>query len=263
MQDIAVCIQNENKEVNIVQTINAIAKSGYKKVFAQWYDDDSWEFDQDSQINLCKSLGLEIIFAHLGYQKINSIWLPGEEGDKQVERYKKDFLDCKERGISLVVMHLTSGNNAEKYNELGLKRIKELAEFAKSLDMRIAFENAKIKGYLEYVFENLDYDNLGICFDIGHYHVHFKDDFPFELFKNKIWAVHLHDNDQTDDLHLLPFDGTLEWKDTIKKLKDANYNGPITLELCYRYQYLNMPIEDFYKEGYKRGERVREIFEKV
>lgn len=263
MQEIVVCVQNENKKVNVVETINAIAKSGYKNVFAQWYDDNSWEYDQDKQISLCKELGLNIIFAHLGYQKINSIWLPGEEGDRQVERYKKDFLDCKERGISLVVMHLCSGSKVPEYNEIGLNRIKILAEFAKSLDMKIAFENTKVKGYLEYVFNNLDYDNIGVCFDIGHYHVHFKDEFPFELFKDKIFAVHLHDNDQTDDLHLLPFDGTLNWEDTIKKLKQANYTGPITLELCYRYQYLDMTVEDFYKEGYKRGKNIREIFENV
>lgn len=29
-------------------------------------------------------------------------------------------------------------------------------------------------------------------------------------------AVHLHDNDKSDDLHLIPFDGTLNWENTIK-----------------------------------------------
>ena len=76
MREIAVVIQNDNKNVTPIETINAIKKAGFKNVFVQWYDAD-WEISQQEQVNLCKKLGLHIIFAHLGYQKINSIW---EEG---------------------------------------------------------------------------------------------------------------------------------------------------------------------------------------
>ena len=241
MRDIVVVVQNDNKEVNVIQTIHAIAKSGYNNVFIQWYDKE-WELSQKEQVDLCRKLGLNIIFAHLGYQNINSIWLEGEEGDNLVERYKRNFRECKENGISLVVMHLCSGKKAPMYNEIGFKRIQQLAEYAKKLDIKIAFENTRSKGYLEYILTKLKDDHLGVCFDIGHYHAHFKDEFNFELFKDRIFAVHLHDNDQMDDLHLLPFDGTIDWEDSITKLKKANYTGPITLELCYRYQYLNMTL---------------------
>ena len=39
----------------------------------------------------------------------------------------------------------------------------------------------------------------------------------------------------------------------MNKLKECNYNGPITMELCYRYDYLKIPLNDFYKIGYERG----------
>lgn len=83
--------------------------------------------------------------------------------------------------------------------------------------------------------------------------------FDFEFFKDRILAVHLHDNDKSDDLHLLPFDGTIDWKYVMNKLKECNYNGPITMELCYRYHYLNMPLDDFYKMGYERGMELLKI----
>jgi len=111
------------------------------------------------------------------------------------------------------------------------------------------------------VLDNIKDDNVGICFDAGHYHVHFDDEFNFELFKNRIFAVHLHDNDKSDDLHLLPFDGTIDWEYVINKLKDCNYNGPITMELCYRYDYLNMSLDSFYKKGYEVGKKLQEMFE--
>lgn len=260
MREIAIAIQKSNKNVTIKQTIDSIKKAGFSKVFIQWYD-ENWELSQEDQARLCKELNLEIIFAHLGYQNINSIWKEGKEGDDLVERYKNDIKNCKEFGIPMVVMHLTSKKIAPPYNELGLKRIGEITKYAKELNVKVAFENTKIKGYLEYVLENIKDENVGICFDSGHFHVHFNDEFNFNLFKNRIFAVHLHDNDKSDDLHLIPFDGTIDWKYVISMLKESNYEGPITLELCYRDDYLKMSLDDFYKKGYEVGKELQKMFE--
>lgn len=45
-----------------------------------------------------------------------------------------------------------------------------------------------------------------------------------------------------------------------KRIKKCNYSGPITMELCYRYDYLDMSIEDFYKKGYETGVKLKEMF---
>ena len=260
MRELAVAIQNENKKVSAIETIKSIKNAGFKNVFVQWYD-ENWEHSQEEQVKLCKELGLNIIFAHLGYQNINSIWEEGIEGDNQVERYKKDIKNCHDNGIPMVVMHLTSHKKAPKYGEIGLNRIRKIVEYAKELNIKVAFENTKIQGYLEYVLDNIKEENVGICFDVGHYHAHFNDKFNFEFFKDRIFAVHLHDNDKSDDLHLLPFDGTIDWKHVINKLKECNYNGPVTLELCYRFDYLKMSSDDFYKKGYNIGIKLAEMFE--
>lgn len=257
MREIAVCINNENEQVTPIETIDAIKKTGFKNVFIQWYDKD-WECSQKEQLAYARKAGLTIIFAHLGYQNINSIW---EEGEKLVERYKRDVRECKENNIPMVIMHLTSKKIAPDYNELGLQRIKEIVNYAQKLEIKIAFENTKIKGYLEYVLQNIPDDNVGICYDAGHCHVHFNDEFDYELVKNRVFAVHLHDNDKSDDLHLLPFDGTIDWKKVMMHLKECNYKGPITLELCYRYDYLNLTLEEFYQKGYQIGEKLAKMLE--
>lgn len=251
MREIAVVINNDNENVTPFETIDAIKKAGFKNVFIQWYDKD--EKAQQEQLHYIKKLGLKVIFAHLGYQNINSIWEKGQEGENLVIRYQKDIKICKENNIPMVVMHLTSKSKAPMYNEIGLHRIKKIVDYAKKLDVKVAFENTKIKGYLEYVISNINNDTVGICYDAGHCHVHFNDEFNYELFNNRIFTVHLHDNDKTDDLHLLPFDGTIDWKYVMNKLKECNYNGPITMELCYRYDYLNISLDEFYKIGYERG----------
>ena len=260
MRELAVAVQYENKKVSVIETIDAIKKANFKNVFIQWYDNAFWEYSQEKQVEYIKSLGLNIIFAHLGYQNINSIWNEGEEGEALVERYQRNIKECKDNGIDLVVMHLTSKNVAPKYNELGLDRIKRITDYAKEQGVKVAFENTKIRGYLEYVLGNIKDEHVGMCFDAGHFHAHFDDDFNHDFVKNRIFAVHLHDNDKSSDQHLLPFDGTLNWNIVVDKLKDCNYSGPVTLELCYRNNYLEDDVNSFYKEGYNRGEKINKMF---
>ncbi len=258
-RQIAVVVSNSNKNANAIQTINAIKNAGFENVFIQWYN-RNWKPTQEEQLKYIKQIGLNVIFAHLGYENINDIWIENKIVDKLIEKYKNDIKICKQNNIPMVIMHLTSSNKAPKYNKIGIKRLQEIADYAQSLNIKIAFENTKIKGYLDYVIENIDNENVGICFDSGHYHVHFNDEFDFNKFKNRIFAVHFHDNDKTDDSHLIPFDGTLNWEETIKNLKQCNYEGPVTLELVYRNDYLKISIEEFYKKGYEIGNKLKNMF---
>lgn len=260
MRKIAVVISNSNKKVTPIETIDAIKEAGFENVFVQWYNRD-WECSQKEQLEYARKQGLNVIFAHLGYQNINDIWNQDESGDMLVERYKQDLKTCKENDIPMVIMHLTSKQEAPMYNEKGLKRIQEIVDYAKELNIKVAFENTKIKGYLEYVLQNIQNDNVGICYDAGHCHAHFNDEFNYEMFKNRIFAVHLHDNDKSADQHLIPFDGTINWNNVVTKLKECNYDGPVTLELSYKNDYLNYNVDDFYKKGYTTGETLRGMFE--
>lgn len=253
--DLAVVVSNDN-DANVIDTINAIKNAGFKNVFIQWYDKD-FTINQEIQVNLCKQNNLNIIFAHLGYQKINEIWT--EDGDYFIERYKRDILDCHNLGIDLVVMHVCSKSVAPGPNEIGLNRFKQIIDYAKTLNVNVAIENTKIKDHIEYLLDNIKSDNFGLCFDVGHYHAHFNDDWNLSKYKGRVFCVHLHDNHGNDiDEHLLPFDGTLDWDYVKEKLNEAKYDGPITMELCYRNDYLKMNINDFYIEGYKRGLKLYE-----
>ncbi len=266
MNNLAVCVQNGDENVTSKETIDAIYNSGFKNVFVQYYHKNPIGLNELEQIDYCNELGLNVIFCHLGYKApraINDIWLEGEDGEKVIDGYIEDFKLMKEKQIDLVVMHLISGKEPPMYSEIGLERIKKLVKHAKELGIKIAFENTKKQGYLEYVIGNIKEHNVGICYDAGHCHTHFDDEFNYELFKDRIFAVHLHDNDKSDDLHLLPFDGTIDWTNVLTKLKENNYNGPITLELCYRYDYLKQSIKDFYKEGFNRGLKLEEIYKNI
>lgn len=249
------CVHNNNKEVTPKETILAIKNAGFDGVFLQWFNKD-WDFSQQQQLELCRELGLQIPFVHLGYKNINSLWEEGEDGENLVKGYFHDFDVCKDNGVEMVVMHLTSKNDVLPPNILGLSRLRKIISYAEKLGIKIAFENTKMWGYLEYVFENIKSKNIGVCFDSGHCHCHYDDKFSWSFFKDKIFLVHLHDNDKSKDQHLLPFDGTIDWGVYAKKLKEANYDGAIILESCYRNDYLKYSIEEFYKLSLERAKQI-------
>ena len=257
-RELAVTVSNSNQGVTPLESIDAIVKAGFRHVFVEWYD-KPWEITQEQQLDHARSLGLHVVFAHLGYQGINNLWLENAEGEALVERYKQDLRNCKAHGIDLVCMHLTSKSKAPGPNLTGIRRLRLIAEEAERLGMRIAFENTKIKGYQEYVLEHLPYSHIGICLDSGHLHAHFKDELDFDLFKEKIFCVHLHDNFGMEDEHLLPFDGSIDWPWLMGRLNDCGYTGPVSMELVYQNGYGGEDLVSFYKKGLLAGQKLERL----
>jgi L-ribulose-5-phosphate 3-epimerase len=259
----SVIISNDNKNLQPKEIVDSVKKAGFNRVFMHWkdyeYDGDDWEFSP----SCIKEMGLKIIFTHLPYRNINLIW--GEKGnvDVLIERYFRDINECKKYGIPMVVMHLTTGFEVPMYNKTGIDRLKKIVEYAKKSGIKIAFENTKMRGYLDYVLANIKDNNVGICFDSGHYHAYFNDEFDFLKFKNKIFAVHLHDNDKSDDEHLIPFDGTINWTSLLKLLKKCNFDGDITLESIYRNKYLESTPLEFYKKNYNIANKLAKMYEEL
>lgn len=120
------CVQKDNQNVTTQETIFAIKNAGFDGVFIQWYNKPAEGYlSQEEQLTLCRKLGLEVLFAHLGYKGINNIWLDGEEGDELVKNYLKDLDACKSNNINMVVMHLTSKSVAPEPNLIGVERLQK------------------------------------------------------------------------------------------------------------------------------------------
>ena len=263
MKDLAIVVNNYNEVISQKDTIDIIKSSGFNNVFLQWYDKDDLDLNQNEQIKYARKNNLNIIFAHLRFQNIDSLWENSEITKIEIEKYKNDLKILKENNVDLVIMHAIRRLKLDRNNKYFLDNIREIINYAEKLKIKIAFENTKVEGVLEYIFDNIDSDYIGVCYDSGHDHAFFNDKFNFERFKNKILAVHIHDNFGEDDEHLLPFDGTINYERVMTKLKENNYDGPITLELCYRKEYIEKysPIE-FYNEAYKRGTKLKDIIDK-
>lgn len=257
---LCVCVSNDNMNIGPLETIDAIYNSGFRNVFIQWYDTE-FEVSPIEQLKYIKEKGLNVLFAHLGYKGLNEIWNDSDKGEELVKKYLRNIDECYQNNIPMVVMHLVAGNKYINMTSIGLERFKTICEYAREKGIKVAFENTKLKGYLEFILSNIDYSNVGVCFDSGHYHCHFKDEFDFDKFKNRIFCVHIHDNLGESDEHLIPFDGNLEYNKVIEGLKRANYNGDMTLEICYMNDYLDISPLEFYKKGYKIGSKLASMYE--
>ena len=261
MRELIQCLQLSNQTVTEKQTIEAIKNAGFNGAFVQWYNDSTLEYKIEL-VKACRAAGLKVPFAHLGYDRINEIWKADGAGDEVLSGFIRDLQTLSDLGVPKALVHVSSSEHPPKTSEIGVERYEKLCVEAKKLGMRILFENNKVKGYLEYIFEQLNADNTGICLDAGHCHAHFKDDFPWETLGEKIEELHLHDNDGSCDQHFLPFDGSVPWEFYIRELKKCGYSGAITLESRYYDKYLTESVEDFYKTAYERAKTLRAEFEK-
>lgn len=243
-----------NKLVNDDESVRLIKKAGFKNVFISWRTGGFSKVAMH-RIELIRALGLNISFAHLGYKgthNVINLWKDTTDGDKLVELYSEDIKQLAYNKINIGVMHVHRSFDLPILSEVGLNRLREILKTAEKYKFTIAIENLKDKEVFDYVFDNIQSDYLKICYDCGHDHVHYKDTFDFEKYKDKIIVAHIHDNDQDGDEHLLPYDGTINWNTLVDKFKEINYKGVLACESHLQLGYQIAKPKVFFNEAYKR-----------
>lgn len=82
MQEVAVIVSNDNKEISDIEILDSIKESGFRNIFIHWESNEYNEHNWAEQIEYINKIGLNIVFAHLSYKGINSIWEEGTTGDR-------------------------------------------------------------------------------------------------------------------------------------------------------------------------------------
>ena len=80
--------------------------------------------------------------------------------------------------------------------------IEHLRAFAKPLGVRILLENipnelSTPEKLVEFI-QDSHFDDVGVCFDVGHAHIMSDVAEAFETLKNYIHSTHIHDNPRTE-----------------------------------------------------------------
>ena len=241
-------------------SLELLKKHGFSCFFSDVYD-------VESALSLRKKadeLGLQYEFIHGPFKGVNAMW----ESLETPEIYKeliKSIDTAASVGVQTVIVHVSSGWNAPKVNDVGLSRYDSLVEYAKKKGVTLAFENLRKLGNLACLMDRYEYcDNVGFCYDCGHEHC-YTVTVPFaDLFGKKFLCTHLHDNfgrsneGYDGDLHLLPFDGDIDYKKMMERLNKINYQGSLMLEVPLAH-YPDMSAEEFVKTAYERVKELSEI----
>ena len=74
------------------------------------------------------------------------------------------------------------------------------------------------------------FDNVGICFDVNHLLYQNHADFLSSIAKGSIKTVHISDYNFTDERHLIPGVGHIEWAPVWQGIKDNGYKGVMMFE---------------------------------
>ena len=168
-----------------------------------------------------------------------SIWFEGPEGDQYIDVLLNNVDHCIDIGVPILVVHPQSNLKEGVRIDVGLPRMKRLVDYAGERGVRIAFENVDSSELLQSVMEAFPEEHVGFCYDSGHECWLTPDAHWLQKYGERLFCLHLNDNDGNGDRHWLPGDGIVDFEEIFKVLKAFEYQGPITLEVAYRDCYLD------------------------
>lgn len=195
---------------------------------------------------------------HFNYrgESLHYFWERGIKGFLQKKSLIHDLKLAKKFGFSCVVVHLL-GN----YSEIGKKRLLDVLKYCEKIDVPIAIENVEDVKIFSSTFDNIEHPYLKFCCDVGHQNI-FDDKFNYlEKYKDKLVALHLHDNNGIDDQHTLNKYGTIDWKKIASYLKDFP-NIVLDYELLMKYNPENLDEKTILPEAKKQADELEALIEK-
>jgi len=169
--------------------------------------------------------------------------------NRSIELIMKTLEYCRAIDCPILVVHpnnsssIPLGREAMKKNSI--ENLKIIAKKAEDLGVKIALENMiNVEGKrfgsrvsdLKEIIRSIGSPYLGICFDTGHANllafssnISIRDEIIDA--KEYLWTLHIHDNDGSDDQHLPPGDGNIDWNMVVEALRETDYKGVFMMEI--------------------------------
>jgi sugar phosphate isomerase/epimerase len=187
--------------------------------------------------------GLSMDVAHGPYVHVDC-GAPDETERQHAVDWIASFFDpMAALGATCIVVHPNRHTNREAPEKSRLETrqsLIELADRAGERGLRLALENLmlyqgrragdSVKELLE-IIDGLP-PNVGLCLDTGHAAIAQRD--PAEELRlggQRIFHLHLHDNDGTYDHHWVPGDGIIRFDDVIQTMQRTGFSGSATIEV--------------------------------
>ena len=199
----------------------------------------------------------------------NQSHAPMPSSCKEVRSYFKRAIECTaEAGGEICVIHPDVNKSPEENAEMYF----EILPFAKQHGVIIATENMwnwdYEKGHSSFAacatpesfnahLDAVNDEYFTACLDIGHAEMKGSGTNAYEMILalgDKLKALHIHDNDQLNDSHQIPFSMSIDFNKMVEALKIINYKGYLTLEVSRYLESCNYNKDNVF-EGVKKLEQ--------
>ena len=250
--------------------LRLIKGAGFEGVLLWWAVQSDFEPPIPQKADAARRLGLEVVNGHLHFKHMNSMWLDGIEGESYCNELCGLIASAASYGVPTLVVHLTRSATPPEFNELGYGRFMRLVDIAERVGVDLAFENLTVVDRLYTFMDRANSKRVGVCFDSGHNHCRCPERRVCRDFKDRIFAVHLHDNNGVEDQHYIPFDGNDDWSIIRAELIDSSYKGPWSIEIEHPLTdrfgksldpndpYLGMSAEEYLARAFAAHKRLVE-----
>lgn len=231
-----------------------IKNAGFDATSLWWSGDN-----KNLQPDMARKIGLHIDNIHVPFNHPNELWFDNLDGEEYLDMICSCVTDCAKHNIPVAVCHLTRFSNPPEITQIGIERIKRLVDLTERKQVCLAFENLNYLQHLDCIFENIQSDYVGFCYDSGHENCFHKDADCLSRYGERLLAVHIDDNFGNGDTHLLPYDGTINWSSIMEKLSKCREIDCLTLEVDFNPNhkesqiYKDLSAEDYLKLAYEKA----------
>lgn len=256
------------------QVMDSLKSVGFSALSLSWQRGDALE----ETIRLARERDFLIQSLHGPIRGMPAMW----SRDPQVAApLLRDLLDgvedCAKFGVSILVVHPWNGvDYTFRQEDLYFAHFDRFMAHAESLGVRVAFENLEGPEYLDALM--VRYPSAGFCWDSGHERCYTPGLDLLSRYGHRLIMTHLNDNfgvadpeghlSGTDDLHLLPGHGNMDWAAAIRRLRMANPQEILNVELkirpkgdrCKLDLYSGIPLPQYFRDAWKTASRVAEEY---
>lgn len=205
--------------------------------------------------------GLTIESLHVPYGAKHDIsYSDSERRMASVCRVALAMAAAVELGASTAILHLQSWPTEPARQDVDslLRSLEALVETAEIMKLRLAAENLpgeSANRFLRRALAEFQSDYFGFCYDSSHDQLGPEPPYKIlEDFADRLFAVHLSDNDARDDRHWIPFTGVVDWEKVCYMLHQARFAHPLLLEVENND---HTPTDEFLGKAAAAAERLK------
>ena len=230
------------------EMIEALLENGIDRTFVCF---EHPQFDEVMQALDKANITVENI--HAPFKGQNTVWQEGEAGVAMLAKFIACVDACAKYGVGLMVGHVSNGRPMPPISEIGLARFDKLVAHAKEKGVLLAYENHRYTENVEFILNR--YPETGFCLDTA-----YEDAFTpgvryLPKWGHRLVATHISDNDVVcdKDMHMLPFDGIIDFTQTARELAALPFLPTLMLEVKPKNHalYQDMGISEYYTAAAK------------